>query len=44
LWAETRLHEGGIASNRVSGWRGEIKIWDALTTRQAEKDVCAGSS
>ncbi len=26
LQAETRLHEGGVASNRVSAWRGEYVL------------------
>ena len=42
LQSETRLHEGGIASNRKSARYGELYIWGVLTTRQAEKEVYAG--
>ena len=42
LQPETRLHEGGIASNRKSARYGELYIWGVLTTRQAEKKVCTG--
>ena len=42
LQSEIRLHEEGIASNRKSGRYGELNIWGVLTTRQAEKEVCAG--
>ena len=42
LQPETRLHEVGIASNRKSERYGELNIWGVLTTRQAEKEVCAG--
>lgn len=42
LQPETRLHEGGIASNRKSARYGELYIWGVLTTRQAEKEVYAG--
>lgn len=41
LQPETRLHEEGIASNRKTERYGELKIWGVLTTRQAEKDICA---
>ena len=42
LQPETRLHEGGIASNRKSARYGELNIWGVITTRQAEKEVCTG--
>ena len=42
LQSETRLYEGGIASNRKSARYGELYIWGVLTTRQAEKEVYAG--
>lgn len=42
LQPETRLHEGGIASNRKSVRYGEFLIWGVLTTRQAEKKVYTG--
>jgi hypothetical protein len=42
LQPETRLHEEGIASNRITERYGESHIWGVLTTRQAEKEVCAG--
>ena len=42
LQSETRLHEGGIASNRKSARYGEFLIWGVLTTRQAEKKVYTG--
>ena len=42
LQSETRLHEEGIASNRKSEHYGEFIIWGVLTTRQAEKEICAG--